>query len=702
MKQPHQLTPARKQPQPSSHGMTRLRALLVCVVAFTTTAAIAIANEPKALNYDDVFMLQTVSDPQPSHEGEHIAFVRTWMDRAQDRAKNGIWVIEVDDDGGVDELESITPQSMNASSPRWSPDDERLAFVADGEIQMAWIDSGRISTLTQLAGSPGNLSWSPDGQWLAFVMFTKDEKAAPVQLPGRPEGAEWAAAPVYIDQPQYRADGAGYLPRGHRQVYIVPTTGGTPIQLTEGPYHHSQIHWDTDSQSIYFSANRSEEAYREPLVSDIYQVDINTRQLTKINNTEGPHSQPQPSPDGELIAYLGFEDRKLSYQANRLHVLDPDSGEITNLTQDLDRSIDAYQWLADGSGVVIQYDDQGSPTLAYQALDGDREVIDAQLGGPYLSRPYTSGQFKVADNGMIAFTHQTSQRPSELAVVTSETDTPGGDVITDFNQVLRVDREVGRVEEFRYESSVDGRELHGWIMYPPGFDENQQYPLILEIHGGPFAAYGPMFAMELQLMAAQGYVVVYTNPRGSTSYGEAFANLIHHNYPSEDFNDLMDGVDAVIDRGFINEDELFITGGSGGGVLTTWSIGHTDRFAAAVAVNPVINWYSFVLNADFYYLFSQYWFPALPWEDPDHYMAYSPISHVGNVTTPTMLFTGESDYRTPISETEQYYQALQLRGIDTAMVRVPGASHSLHRRPSNLMAKPAYVVHWFDKYRSGQ
>lgn len=684
------------------HSIVRSRSACLIAVVLGMVLSAALWAQVKPLSYDDVFMLQTVSDPQPDPEGERIAFVRTWMDRENDRAMSGIWVIDVDEEGEAEDLEPVTPRAQSAASPRWSPDGERLAYIADAQIQMQWLDSGRSTTLTQLPSSPGQLAWSPDGRWLAFVMLAKDPKPAPVNLPGRPEGADWAAAPIYIDQAQYRADGAGYLPNGYRQIYVIPAIGGEPIQLTEGPYHHGQISWATDSQSLYFSANRSEEAYREPLISDIYRVAIETKAIEKINQDSGPHRQPKQSPNGDWIAYLGFEDRLLSHQANRLYIMKPDGTGIINLTEDLDRSIDAYAWLPDGSGMIIQYDNEGAPTLAYQYLDGGRTTIDAQLGGPYLSRPYTSGEFAVGSNGIVAFTHQTAERPSELAIASPEIDTPGGEVITDFNKVLRLDREVGKVEEFWYESSVDGRRIQGWIIYPPGFDEAKQYPLILEIHGGPFAAYGPLFAMELQLMAAQGYVVLYTNPRGSTSYGEAFANLIHHNYPSEDFDDLMDGVDAVIDRGFINEDELFITGGSGGGVLTTWTVGHTDRFAAAVAVNPVINWYSFVLNADFYYLFSQYWFPALPWEDPDHYLKYSPISYVGNVTTPTMLFTGESDYRTPISETEQYYQALKLQGVETAMVRVPGASHALHRRPSNLMAKPAYVVYWFDQYRSAQ
>ncbi len=223
--------------------------------------------------------------------------------------------------------------------------------------------------------------------------------------------------------------------------------------------------------------------------------------------------------------------------------------------------------------------------------------------------------------------------------------------------------------------------------------------MILEIHGGPFASYGSVFSSEVQLYAAAGYVVLYTNPRGSSGYGEEFGNLIHHDYPNHDYEDLMSGVDALIARGYIDSENLFVTGGSGGGVLTAWIVGKTDRFRAAVVAKPVINWYSFVLYADNPAFFYRYWFPTKPWEDPEHYMKRSPLSYVGNVTTPTMLLTGEEDYRTPIAESEQFYAALKLEGVETAMVRIPGASHGIANRPSNLIAKIASVLMWFEKYR---
>ena len=649
----------------------------------------ALAAERPALDYDDVFLLESVSDPQPDPSGERIVFVRNWMDRQTDRARSSLWLIRADGSG----LEPLTDRDSDASSPRWSPDGERLAYLAGGELRLHWLGSGRDSRVAELPETPSHVVWSPDGEWLAFTMFTEAPASNPVTLPGRPEGADWADPPIWIDQPRYRTDGQGYLRVGNRQVYVLPAEGGSPIQISEGPYDHGSLAWHPDSRSLFVEANRREDAHRHPRKSSIYRIDKDSREIVAVTEGDDPQRQPQVSPDGQRLAWLGFEDRELSHQGNRLFVAGLDGSEPRELTADLDRDIDRFAWADDGA-LLIQYDHHGRTRLARQTLDGNREVLSDELGGEYFSRPYSSGQFAVA-GGLIAHTHVSLQRPSELGVIRD-----GGSVaLTDFNRDFLAKRSVGPVESFWYTSSVDGRDLQGWVMYPPGFDPDQHWPMILEIHGGPFATYGDYFAMELQLMAAQGYVVVYLNPRGSTSYGEDFANLIHHNYPSHDHDDLMDGVDAVIERGYIDQDALFITGGSGGGVLTTWAISKTDRFAAAAAVNPVINWYSFMLNADLYFLFSRYWFPGPPWEHPEHYLAHSPIQRVGYVNTPTLLLTGEEDWRTPISETEQYFQALQLRGIDTAMVRIPGASHALHRRPSQLMAKPAYVVHWFERYR---
>jgi acylaminoacyl-peptidase len=322
-------------------------------------------------------------------------------------------------------------------------------------------------------------------------------------------------------------------------------------------------------------------------------------------------------------------------------------------------------------------------------------VLD-RVGGLSLGRPYDGGSYSVSRNGRVAYTHCTPYRPADVYLAV-----PGradGAPLTQLNEDLLAQRELGTVEAFEVPSSFDGRPVQGWIVRPPRFDASQSYPLLLEIHGGPFANYGDRFALEMQLYAAAGHVVVYTNPRGSTSYGEEFANLIHHAYPSQDYDDLMSCVDAVIARGSIDASRLYVTGGSGGGVLTAWIVGKTDRFRAAVVAKPVIHWTSFALTADLYPFFVKYWFPGMPWEVPEQYWERSPLSLVGNVSTPTMVLTGESDWRTPISESEQYYQALKLRGVDTALVRIPEASHGITDRPSRFAAKTAYVLEWFARH----
>ena len=647
----------------------------------------------KPLQYEDVFELEFVTEPQLNSRGDQIVFIRNWMDKQTDRKRSSLWLSSADGK----QLQALTDKDINANSPRWSPDNTRLAFIANGQIHVKWLDTGRTTQLGQLTQVPTGLSWSPDGKWLAFSMFVPKAVKAPVSLPGKPEKADWAKAAIYIDSKQYRVDGAGYVKPGFRQIFVMPADGGMAIQLTDGEFNHGgTISWAKDSKSIYFSANRHPDWQSKPLNSEIFQLSITDKKLAQLTDRDGPDANPQLSPDGKLIAFTGFDDRKLSHQETRLYVMNADGSDIKNLTEQLDRSIEDFQWAANSKELYISYENEGKGIVATQSLSGKRKPVIEDLGGTSYSRPYSGGQFSTAENGVIAYTQMNTQKPAELALVAKGKK----HTITDLNADLVLARDIGQVEEFWYSSSVDNRKLQAWVIYPPEFDKSKKYPLILEIHGGPHTAYGPHFSMELQLMAAQGYVVLYTNPRGSTSYGEEFANLIHHNYPSQDFNDLMDGVDAVIAKGFINEKQLFVTGGSGGGGLTAWIVGHTDRFAAAVSVKPVINWFSFVLNADMYSYFTQYWFAKMPWEDPEHYLKRSPISYVGNVKTPTMLMTGEADHRTPISETEQFYQALQLRGVDTAMVRIPEASHSIYSRPSNLMAKTAYILYWFEKYRA--
>ena len=540
-------------------------------------------------------------------------------------------------------------------------------------------------------------------------MFVPAPPEPMAKVPAAPPGAEWAEPAKVITRLQYRADGAGYLEHGFSHIFVLPAEGGTPRQLTSGDFNHGGVlSWTADSSTIIFSANRHDDWEYEPANSEIYELSLANGSITQLTDRHGPDSAPQLSPDGTKIAYVGNDERYQGYDVTQLYVMNRDGSGSRAVSGDLDRGVGGHRWAADGRGLYFQYDTEGNTRIAFISRDGEVTDLARNVGGLSIGRPYGGGQFTVADSGSFAFTHSRPDHPADLAVGSaaavmrgeaSGDDDTSDRRITHLNEDLFGHKQLGEVEEIWYESSYDGRAIQGWIAKPPGFDPSKKYPLILEIHGGPFANYGDRFSAEVQLYAAAGDVVLYTNPRGSTSYGKEFGNLIHHAYQSQDFDDLMSGGDAVLEHGYVDENNLFVTGGSGGGVLTAWIVGHTDRFAAAVSQKPVINWYSFVLTADGTPCFYKYWFPGYPWDHLEHYMERSPLHHVGNVTTPTMLLTGEVDYRTPISETEQFYTALKIRGIDAAMVRISEASHGIAARPSYLISKVAHIMAWFDKYK---
>lgn len=357
---------------------------------------------------------------------------------------------------------------------------------------------------------------------------------------------------------------------------------------------------------------------------------------------------------------------------------------------------------SDGRAIYAQVDDEGNTKVARFSLDGTFEYVARNLGNG--NSAYSGGSFSVARDGRLVITASTPAMPSELVLVTPGTVRGGKAVpprtITAINDDVLNGKTLGAVEEIWYTSAKDGRRVQGWIIKPPGFSPDRKYPLMLEIHGGPFANYGDRFDEEKQLMAAAGYVVLYTNPRGSTSYGEEFGNLIHHAYPGDDFDDLNSGVDAVVAKGYVDANNLFVTGGSGGGVLTAWMIGRTNRFRAALAFYPVINWESFVLTADMSSMAVNNWFPGFPWDHPENYAKRSLLSVVKQVRTPTLIMTGEEDFRTPMSESEQYYKALKMQGVETVLVRVPDEPHGIRRYPSHEAAKITTMVGWFAKHRA--
>jgi dipeptidyl aminopeptidase/acylaminoacyl peptidase len=494
------------------------------------------------------------------------------------------------------------------------------------------------------------------------------------------------------------------LKNGHYHLFVLPADGGTPRQLTRGPYDHLQSSaegsllapsWSPDSKAIILSANRQKDAEYKVLNTDVYEVAVADGAIKALTDRDGPDDSPVVSPDGKQIAYLGYDDKRLPYQCPRLHIMNRDGSGKRILDQKFDREVQDLLWSTDNTGLYFRYTDHGNTRIGFIDLQGEVRTLAANVGGTEIGRPYPSGSFSVGGDGLLAFTVTDPGHPADIAI--SRRGEPRVRRLTALNDWLR-DKTLGTVEEITYESSADKRRIQAWIVKPPHFDPEKKYPMILEIHGGPQLEYGPYFTTEIQLYAAAGYVVLYTNPRGSTGYGEAFTQLINYDYPGKDYDDLMSGVDEVLKRGYVDSKRLYVTGGSAGGIMTAWIVGKTKRFRAAVAAKPIVNWYSSTLTDDSLPSNVGYFLRRPPWESPDEYLKYSPISLVGNVTTPTMLMTGEEDYRCPISEAEQFYAALKLRKIDTALVRIPEASHVIVDRPSRLMAKVACILKWFETH----
>jgi dipeptidyl aminopeptidase/acylaminoacyl peptidase len=681
--------------------LTRTAKLSLMLLATALAAPVHAAPATAPTRYltgADLFNLEWASDPRISPDGRTIAYVRQSNDIMTDNARHSIWLIDV----ATGQQRPLLAGQGSYSSPRWSPDGTRLAYVAaeggSPQLYVRWMGSGESARVTGLPSSPGGIAWSPDGRRLAYSMLVPDEPMRLGKAPDKPEGAKWADPLEVIDKVTYRFDAAGYLKAGYRQIFWVPADGGAPTQLTFGATNAGgELSWTPDNRSILFSADLSPNWQREPLQSEIYRISIDGGSPVALTSRDGPDNSPMVSPDGRQIAWVGFDDKHLGYQDVRLNVMNLDGSGKRVLTAGLDRSVGNPVWAGDSRSIYVQVEDQGVNKVERIGLDGSIREIASNMGDGELDRPYAGGDFSVSKNGIVALTSGDPLHPNQIAVASGA----GVRRLTRLSSSLLDSKALAQVQKLPVSSEYDHRPIDAWMVTPPDFDPARKYPMILEIHGGPYAAYGPQFSTDDQLYAAQGYVVVYSNPRGSTSYGEDFANQIEKAYPGHDYDDLMSVVDAAIATGHVDQGNLFVTGGSGGGVLTAWIVGKTDRFRAAATQKPVIDWASWGLTADIAGFSSPYWFAKRPWEDPMGYWQRSPLSLVGNVKTPTIVVVGSEDYRTPDSEAEQYYEALQLRGIPTALVKVPGASHETFTdRPSQSAAKASAILTWFDKYRA--
>jgi dipeptidyl aminopeptidase/acylaminoacyl peptidase len=673
-----------------------LSALLVIV--FLAEPAAAAGQTP--LQPQDLFGLSVAETPQIRPGGSLVAYVCKSNDVMTDMAHESLWLV----DTKTRTQSQVSNGTGDSTQPAWSADGASLAYVRAtkdtvGEIFVYKPNDQTTMLVARTERSPSHLAWSPDGRNIAFIMIEPrpaDVLGAPLI---KPPGAKWAEPLLVIDAVAYRSDGIGALKPGNAHVFVVAATGGEPRQLTSGEFDDDgPLAWTHDSTGLVFTGERGTDWQRDPLRNGLFRVQVADGALTRLSSIDAPYASPRFSFDGRRLAYTGYIDRNRGYENRRLFVADSDGGHPRLLAADLDRSLEDPVWSADDRSIYAKYTDHGiTKIIRIDVATGKRADVAIGLGGDGFDLPYSGGDFSIGSDGTLAFTSAAADRPSELSFVRNSRLTQ----LTRLNAALLDQRALGRVEALAVKSSFDGAPIDSWLVLPPGFDPVHKYPMILEIHGGPYASYGPTFATDGQLYAAAGYIVVYANPRGSTSYGEAFANGIEHSYPGIDYDDLISAVDAAVAKGFVDAARLFVTGGSGGGVLTAWIVGKTHRFRAAVAQKPVINWSSEVLTSDIYPWMAKYWFQKLPWEDPQAYWARSPLSLVGNVTTPTLVIVGEQDIRTPVSESEQLYGALQLRGVPTELVKVPGAFHDMAARPSHAAAKANAVLAWFARYDVG-
>ncbi|UOR16188.1 alpha/beta hydrolase family protein [Qipengyuania aquimaris] len=661
-------------------------------------AAPAYAQEAPDRHFtvDDLFGLTVAADPQISPDGKQIAYVRRANDIMTDAAVSSIWM--VDTASGAQ-----TPLVTGAGAhfaPRWSPDGSRLAYVSTEsgggpELHVRWMASGESANITALPESPGSLSWSPDGTMIAYTARVPGKPVSLGKPASKPEGAQWKAPPAITDAVTYRFDGAGYLKPGYTQVFLVSATGGAPRQLTSGDRNHDgPIEWMPDGSALLISGNRDENWELAGLDTEVYAIDIASGAIRELTTRDGPDTSPQVSPDGRRIAYLGFDDEGRDAHMAGLYLMDSDGSNHRRIAAGFDRSFDSLEWTE--AGIFAGYEDEGVYRVARISTSGSVDPLPARIAGPGYTRPYVGGQWSVSDRGNLAFTSGSATRPADVSVLRGNRPVQ----LTRLNEVFLSGKQLGETREIAV-TMPDGKDIPSWILLPPDYVEGTRVPMILEIHGGPHAAYGPHFASDYQIYASAGYAVLFTNPSGSSGYGSQFLGGIDGTYPVPNDAELLAAVDAAVAAGYADPDNLFVTGGSGGGILTAWMVGKTDRFAAAASNKPVINWTTMALAADAYPFFARYWMKGMPWENPEGYWARSPLAAADKINTPTLVLVAAEDYRTPRFEAEQFYGALKLRGVDTALLVTPGGSHGdTTMSPSQLGAKTSAVVAWFDKYRT--
>jgi dipeptidyl aminopeptidase/acylaminoacyl peptidase len=673
---------------------TRVVALAALVSLAAFPAASQETRSATRLTNDHYFDLERVSNAQISPDGARIVYTRQQVNKIEDRWDSNLWIMNAD--GAQNRF------LAKGANPRWSMDGKRILYIADGEprgpqIFVRWIDSeGPATQVTHATEKVADARWAPDGKSIAFSMFVRARDEWNISMPPKPEGAHWTNAPRVVETLHYRQDQVGFLEDGNTHLFLVSADGGAPRQLTSGKWSLGAgelrgavaMDWTPDSKAIVFMADRSAEADLHYQISQLLVVDVASGAIRDLVSKPGSWSRPAVSPDGRNVAFTGYPESKRTHSVSDLYVIPFAGGEMRKISGDYDRDPLNLHWAADSAGVYFDADDRGSRNVQFAATGG---------GG---AKPVTTGTHlltmdSVSSDMLAVGTSTDPDHPQE--VVRYNLRRPGEATrLTSINDGLLAGKHLAKTEEIDFTSSGNTK-VQGWLVKPPDFDASKKYPLILEIHGGPFAMYNVAFNYMFQNFAANDFMVLYVNPRGSTGYGSGFSGGIDHNYPGPDYDDLMAGVDAAIAKGAIDTTRMYVSGCSGGGVLSSWVIGHTDRFAAAAVRCPVIDWMSMTGNTDIP-LFTYSFFKKPFWEDPSDWLSHSSVMTVGKVTTPTLLMTGVLDRRTPMPQTEEYYAALRVRGVPVKLLQFEGEYHGTASKPSNFIRTQLYMMSWFKKF----
>ena len=668
----------------------------VCLSVLFTISASVDAQEENFLEVADYLDFEKVTDAQISPDGRKIVYTRRWVDQSTDRWASALWIMRADG--------SQHRFLLEGSNARWSPDGDRVLFIGTGDndkpqIFVRWMNNeGAVSQVTRIEISPSSPAWSPDGTQIAFVAIVPAEDTWNIGMPKPPEGAEWSEPPRIVNRLHYRQDKLGFTDPGFSHLFVVPAESGTERQLTEGEWNvgalwdglsdGAGLSWTPDSNHIVFDGLNDPEGdlvFRE---SNIYSINVATKEIEQLTSEPGFWMGPIVSSNGRQIAYTGHEESNVTYEMLQLHVMDADGSNAELVTTDFDREPNSLIWAANDRGIYFTAQDEGYVNVFYSDLGGEVRMVTK---GRQVMNLQSTDQATTVGVGIRSSFLEPSDVHSFALNGRGEPDR-----LTSVNTDVLTGKTLGDHEEIWFEAS-DGNRAHGWIVRPPDFDPEKKYPLLMEIHGGPFGMYVGAFNFSYQVFAANGFVVLYTNPRGSTGYGEAFSQAIDHAYPSVDYLDLMASVDVVVAQGYIDEKRMYVGGCSGGGLLSSWVIGHTDRFAAAAVRCPVTNWMSMAGTTDIpYFMFS--FFDKPFWEDPTDWLHHSSLMYVGNVKTPTAIMTGEQDMRTPMAQSEEYYAALKTLGVPTRLLRFNDQYHGTGTKPSNYMRTLLYMMSWYNRY----